>query len=168
MSCWAGVSGNQSNHLAQAGVAATRSRLRSRDSSSSTERHGRITEFCLSSGGFDGSESDQPPQPTNGSSGRLWSQARHTSEIVPARPPITMQASPANAISRFRASPIPHGMTTVAGQSGEGISSGGMMLTTNPPAFTACSAAILVAGLPHPLTTVMPHRAKSAPAWPAN
>src|SRR3954452_4058482 len=65
-----------------------------------------------------------------------------------------MQPSPANAIRRLRASPIPHGMTTVAGQSGEGISSDGMMLTTNPPAFTACSAAILVAGLPHPLTTL--------------
>ncbi len=75
---------------------------------------------------------------------------------------------PAKAIRRLRASPIPHGITTVAGQSGEGISSGGMILTTNPPALTACSAAILVAGLPHPLTTVMPNRAKRAPAWPAN
>ena len=70
--------------------------------------------------------------------------------MVPARPPMTMQASPASAISKLRASPIPHGMTTVAGQSDEGISSGGMMLTTNPPASTARSAAILVAGAAAP------------------
>lgn len=94
----------------------------------------------------------------------MWSQARHTSEIVPARPPMTMHASPANAINRFRASPMPHGITTVAGQSDGGISSGGTMLTTKPPAFTACSAATLVAGLPQPLMTVMRSRANSAPA----
>lgn len=161
--------GSQSGGFSfRSAAAATRLSVRSCDSSWTTERQGSIREFRRSSGGLDGSPSDQPPQPTNGSSGRLWSQARHTSEIVPARPPITMQASPANAIIRFRASPMPHGITTVAGQSGEGISSDGTMLTTNPPAFAACSAAILVAALPHPLMTVMPSRAKRAPASPAN
>lgn len=40
-------------------------------SSSSTEDQGRMGEFCRSSGGWSGSDSDQPPQPTRGSSGRL-------------------------------------------------------------------------------------------------
>lgn len=143
-------------------------KLRSWVSSSAQDRQGRITEFCLSSGGWEGSESDHPPQPTSGSSGRRCSQAKQTSDIVPARPPITMQASPAKAISRLRPSPMPHGMTTVAGQSEAGISSGGMMLTTRPPASMACWAATLVAGLPQPLITVMPSRARSLPASPAN
>jgi hypothetical protein len=87
---------------------------------------------------------------------------------VPALPPITKQASPASAMSRLRASPIPHGMTTVAGQSAEGIWSGGMTLTTSPPARTARSAATLVAGLPHPLTIVIPSLAINSPAEAAS
>lgn len=137
-------------------------------SSSAIELHGRMGEFCLSSGGFDGRSWDQPPQPMRGSRGRLCSQARQTSDFVPARPPITMQASPASAISRFLASPIPLGMTTVAGQSAGGISPDGTMLTTMPPASIARSAATCVAGLPQPLTTVTPILANSAPAAPAN
>jgi hypothetical protein len=39
-------------------------------SSVAIEFHGKIGEFCLSSGGCVGKPSDQPPQPTNGSSGR--------------------------------------------------------------------------------------------------
>ncbi len=110
-----------------------------------------------------------PPCPTSGNNGRLCSQARHTSEIVPARPPMTMQASPDSAINRLRASPMPLGITTVAGQSAAGISPGGMMLTTRqPPAVSARSAATRVAGLPQPLTTVIPSFASSAPASPAS
>lgn len=41
------------------------------------------------------------------------------------------------------------------------------MLSTNPPAATARSAATLVAGLPQPLTKVRPSDARSAPASPA-
>ena len=63
---------------------------------------------------------------------------------------------------------MPHGMTTVAGQSGSGISSDGRMLTTSPPAATARCAATRVAGLPQPLMTAMPRRASSSPAWPAS
>lgn len=42
------------------------------------------------------------------------------------------------------------------------------MLTTNPPAASALSAATRVAGLPHPLTNVIPDRASNSPAAPAN
>lgn len=150
------------------GVNQARPRLRMWTSSSAAEPHGNIGEFFRSSGGLDGSPSDQPPCPTSGNNGRLCSQARQTSEMVPARPPMTMHASPERAIKRLRASPIPLGMTTVAGQSAGGIWSGGMMLTTRPPEARACSAATLVAGLPQPLTTVTPSRARSAPASPAN
>ena len=44
-----------------------------------------------------GSSSDQLLQPTSGSNGRRCSHAKHTSEMVPARPPMTMHASPARA-----------------------------------------------------------------------
>jgi hypothetical protein len=71
-------------------------------SSSSMLDHGRMGALFRSSGGLPGSPLDQPPYPTNGNSGRRCSQARHTSEIVPARPPMTMHASPASAISRLR------------------------------------------------------------------
>ena len=74
----------------------------------------------------------------------------HT-EIVPARPPITRQASPASAIIKFRASPIPQGIRTLQGQFSVWMSSEGIMLTTVPPAASARSAATRVAGLPHPL-----------------
>jgi hypothetical protein len=141
----------------------TRPSLRSCCSSSDAVDHGRICEFWRSSGGFEGRLFDHPPCPTRGSSGRRCSQARQTSEMVPARPPMTMQASPDSAMSRLRASPIPHGTTTVAGQSGGGISSGGTMLKTNPPAATARSAATRVAGLPQPLTTVIPSEASRVP-----
>jgi hypothetical protein len=132
-------------------------------SRSEMEPHGRMGEFFRSSGGFWSRPSDHPPHPVSGNKGRLCRHARQTSEIVPARPPMTKQASPAKAISRLRASPMPHGMTTVAGQSGSGISPGVMMLTTSPPAFTALCAATRVAGLPQPLTTVIPKRARSSP-----
>lgn len=123
---------------------------KSRKAASNSERdfQHNTGEFFRSSGGFPGRLPDHPPHPKRGSRGRLCSQARQTSEIVPARPPITIHASPAKAISKFRASPMPQGMTTVAGQSAEGISSGGMMLTTRPPACKARSAATRVAGLP--------------------
>lgn len=49
----------------------TRPNCRNCASSVSTDDHGRIGEFCRSSGGWSGSDSDQPPQPTSGSSGRL-------------------------------------------------------------------------------------------------
>lgn len=129
---------------------------------------GKDGEFLRSSGGLFGRDSDQPPHPTSGRSGRLCNQARQTSEMVPARPPMTRQASPDRAMSRLRASPMPHGTTTVAGQSGGGIRSGGMMLNTRPPAAMARSAATRVAGLPQPLTRVMPCCASSAPACPAS
>ncbi len=135
-----------------------------RASNSEGEFQPNTCEFFRSSGGFAGRLSDHPPHPKRGSRGRLCSQARQTSEIVPARPPMTIQASPARAISKFRASPMPQGMTTVAGHSADGISSGGMMLTTRPPACSARSAATRVAGLPQPLTSVIPRRARSAPA----
>ncbi len=63
---------------------------------------------------------------------------------------------------------MPQGITTVAGQSAAGIWSGGMMLSTSPPAPIARSAATRVAGLPQPLTTVMPSFAINAPASPAS
>src|SRR5262249_980758 len=69
---------------------------------------------------------------------------------------------------RLRASPMPHGTTTVAGQSGGGIVSGGTMLRTKPLARIARSAATLVAGLPQPLTSVMPRLAKASPASAAS
>ena len=69
---------------------------------------------------------------------------------------------------RLRASPIPQGSTTVAGQSDGGISSGGTMLSTRPFAWMARSAATRVAGLPQPLTTVMPSLASASPASPAS
>ena len=65
-------------------------------------------------------------------------------------------------------SPMPHGMSTLHGQSVTPISSEGMMLTTIPPAASARSAATRVAGLPQPLTTVIPRRASSSPAAPAS
>ena len=135
---------------------------------SAIELHGRICELARSSGGLEGSSSDQPPQPTRGSSGRRCSQARCTSDLVPARPPMTMHASPARAIRRLRASPMPHGTTTVAGQSGGGIVSGGTMLRTKPFARIARSAATLVAGLPQPLTRVIPSLARASPASAAS
>jgi len=147
---------------------ATKPNSASCSSSSFALAQGSIRDRFRSSGGCSGSASDQPPQPTNGSKGRLCNHARQTSEIVPALPPMTMQASPASAISRFLASPTPQGITTVAGQSLSGISSGGMMLTTRPPIANARSAANRVAGLPHPLTTVMPNRANVSPASPAS
>ena len=112
-------------------VCLTKPSRRRFSSISATELHGRIGELSRSSGGLAGNSSDQPPQPTSGSKGRLCSQARWTSDLVPARPPITMQASPASAIKRLRASPMPHGRTTVAGHSGGGISSGGTMLSSH-------------------------------------
>lgn len=137
---------------------------RRRASSDAASLQGRMRESRRSSGGSPGSASDQPPHPTSGRSGRRCSHARWTSDFVPARPPITMQASPASAMSRLRASPMPHGTTTVAGQLPSGITSGGMMLRTSPPAAIARSAATRVAGLPHPLTTVSPSAASNAPA----
>jgi hypothetical protein len=150
------------------GNAAARPRPKSCDFNSVSVAQGRIGEFFLSSGGFASRPSDQPPQPTSGSRGRLCSQAKQTSEIVPALPPITMQASPDRAMSKFRASPIPQGTTTVAGQSDAGISPGGTMLSTMPPAAIARSAATRVTGLPQPLTTVIPRLARSVPASPAS
>src|SRR5690242_12133388 len=76
-----------------------------------------ISEFFRSSGGFCSSWSDQPPHPTRGNRGLLCSHAKQTSEIVPARPPTTIQASPESAIIRFLASPIPQGIKIVHGQS---------------------------------------------------
>ena len=84
------------------------------------------------------------------------------------RPPITIQASPARAISRLRASPMPQGMRTLQGQFSRLMSSEGTMLTTSPPEASARSAATRVAGLPQPLITVMPSLARSSPAAPAN
>ena len=142
--------------------------LRRCSSSSAVVVQGKISEFFRSSGGFDGRPSDHPPCPMRGSSGRLCSHARQTSEMVPALPPMTMQASPDKAMSKLRASPMPQGTTTVAGQSGGGMWSGGTILNTRPPAAIARSAATLVAGLPQPLTKVIPSEAKSAPASPAH
>jgi hypothetical protein len=59
-------------------------------------------------------------------------------------------------------------MRTLQGQFPRLMSSEGTMLTTSPPAASARSAAWRVAGLPHPLTTVMPSFASSSPAAPAN
>lgn len=44
---------------------------RSCTSRSAIEDQGRMGEFCRSSGGWSGRESDQPPKPTSGSRGRL-------------------------------------------------------------------------------------------------
>ena len=115
--------------------------------------HARIGASARSSGGFRGNWSDHPPHPTSGRSGRRWSHARHASEIVPALPPITMQASPAKAMITLRALPIPHGIRIEHGKSLRPISSSGMTATTSPPPRNADSAAAKVAGLPHPETT---------------
>jgi hypothetical protein len=137
-------------------------------SRSPIELQERILELPRSSGGFCSSRSDHPPQPVSGRRGLWCNHARQTSEIVPALPPITMQASPAKAMSRLRASPMPQGISTLQGQFSKPISSDGTMLTTSPPAARARSAATRVAGLPHPLTRVTPRRASSSPAAPAN
>jgi hypothetical protein len=76
--------------------------------------------------------------------------------------------------SRFQAvmnssmAPIKSGMLAKQGQFCRLMSSDDTILMTIPCAPIARCAAMRVAGLPHPLTTVIPRRASNSPAAPAS